>query len=517
MVPSPSTDPHETLSGRSRAILLKGTPREYDTLEFHVSSKAGMLWEYINPNTDDLQPLVKRPIYPNVKDLDPNTSSELELEPEVDAKFQKASKSFDRQQTLYLTQEKALAENDFKPSNIVRIYEVDARYKEALKTNGIQMDTWLSKYGRAYTEAEELQIPAVAGFHGHLDFLKAVNTFSPDFAVTQTAIVEGAIFDGKDATELPSVRELVRRFRSHMRLRKAQGITAEQLSRGAFGVTLNGETPNQTGPSQNAPNTNNSNRNGNRHSNRQCLCGVVHIFKECPYICPKVRPNGWTEDPEVKKKVEEHIVNGTDALKAAVKRARKESELQTPQSAPALFVGGLPSPIDPQADSVTTGYSLKRSTLLNTCSDFHVGNRKADFIDLHPPTVGGRLLAGGKYLDVLGEGTRRIAFTTPEGKTNAFFLKGCLYVPEMHTNLASYRLFQLVGIYWNHETDVVYHKKSRTSRTQMAKVRWIERQPVIHHVEVTAENNDDDAVPPAAFIVAQEPNGTVPEDESDLE
>ncbi|RYO76510.1 hypothetical protein DL764_010291 [Monosporascus ibericus] len=553
MVPSPSTDPDET-SGRLRAFLLKkGTPREYDTLEFHVSSRAGMLWEYINPNTTRAPALVKRPIYPIVKDFDSNASSELDLNPEADAKFQKALKVFDRQQTLFIAQEKALAEvsaflnqsvhpdhhwvywkkatlrgrllalkSEFKPSNNARIYEVDARYKEALKTNRIQMDAWLSKYWRAYTEAEELQIPAVAGFHGHLDFLKAVNAFSPDFSVTQTATVEEAMFDGKDATELPSVQKLVERFRSHMRLRKAQGVTAEQLSRGAFGVTLNGETPSQTGPSQNT--SNNSNRNNNQNGNRNsfqpprtCICGDIHFFKECPYICSKIRASGWTEDPEVRKKVDEHIANGTDALRAAVKRARKESKLQTPQSASALFVRGLPSPTDPQANSVTTGYSLKRSTLLDTCSDFHVGNRKADFIDLHPPTVGGRLLAGGKYLDILGEGTRKIALTTPDGRTNAFFLKNCLYVPEMHTNLASHRLFQQVGIYWNHETDVVYHKESRTSRTEMAKIRWIERQPVIHHVEVTPENNNDDVVPPAVFTATQEPDGLVPEDESDPE
>ncbi|RYO80800.1 hypothetical protein DL764_009848 [Monosporascus ibericus] len=490
MVPSPSTDPDET-SGHLRAFLLnKGTPRElFD--KFHVSSRAGMMWEYINPSTTR----APAPIYPIVKGFDSNASSKLNLNPEADAKFQKALKVFDRQQTLFITQEKALAEvsaflnqsvhpdhhwvywkkatlrgrllalkNEFKPSNNARIYEVDARYKEALKTNRIQMDAWLSKYWRAYTEAEELQIPAVAGFHGHLNFLKAVNTFSPDFSVTQTATVKEAMFDGKDATELPSVQKLVKRFRNHMRLRKAQGVTAEQLSRGTFGITLNGKTPSQTGPSQNT--SDNSSRNNNQN------------------------------DPKVRKKVDKRIANGTDALRTAVRRTKKESKPQTPQSASALFVKGLPSPTDPQANSVTTGYSLKRSTLLDPYSDFHVDNRKADFIDLHPPTVGGRLLAGGKYLDILGEGTRKIALTTPDGRTNAFFPKNCLYVPEMDTNLASHRLFQQVEIYWNYETDVVYHKESRTSRTEMAKIRWIERQLVIHYVE---------------------PDGLVPEDESDPE
>ncbi|RYP66174.1 hypothetical protein DL771_007950 [Monosporascus sp. 5C6A] len=366
MVPSPSKDLDETSSGHLRAFLLnKGTPREYDTLEFHVSSKAGFLWDYINPNNAQAPPLLKRHVFPNFKDFDPNASNELDLKSEADTRFQKAVKIHDREQTLFLAQEEALAEvsgflnqsvhpdhhwvywkkatlrerlaalrSEFKPSNNARIYEVDARYREALKTSRIQMDAWLSRYWGVYTEAEELQIPAIAGYHGHLDFLKAVNAFSPDFSVTQTAAVKKAMFDGKDVNELPSVQKLVKHFRSYMRLRKAQGLTARQLSRGTLGVTLNGETPNQTGSSQgysqgssnNNNSRRNSNQNGNRHANRECLCGVVHLFGGCPYICPSVRPDGWTEDPEIRKQVDERIANGTFALKRAVKLAQKESK-----------------------------------------------------------------------------------------------------------------------------------------------------------------------------------------------
>ncbi|RYP46349.1 hypothetical protein DL768_007412 [Monosporascus sp. mg162] len=60
----------------------------------------------------------------------------------------------------------------------------------------------------------------------------------------------------------------------------------------------------------------------------------------------------------------------------------------------------------------------------------------------------------------------------------------------------------------------------------MAKIRWIERQPVIHHVKVTVKNDADDVVTSAAFAVAEKPEEpeepekpevAVPEDESDLE
>ncbi|RYP75313.1 hypothetical protein DL771_002409 [Monosporascus sp. 5C6A] len=396
-----SADPDGYSSGQTpRFLLKKGTPREYDTLEFHVSTKAGMLWTYINPNVAQVPPLLPMPVLPEPQQFQPGATDEATLDASNYTKYERALKSYDRKQTLYIAQEKALAEvsiflnqsvhpdhhwvywkkatfrerlvalkNEFKPSNNARIYEVDARYKQALKTN------------------------------------RAVNAYSPDFSVTQIATVEDAMFGGKDPAELLPVQKLVERFRSHMRLRKAQGATAEQLSRGAFGVTLNGETLNQTGAfsdnrnnnrNNNSSQNNNGSRNngsgdGNNRLTPKCFCGEFYRFKGCPYI-----------------------------------------------------------------------------------------NKN----------VNGKLLAGGKYLDIVGEGTRRITLTTLTG-----------------------RLFQQAGIYWNHETDVVYYK---ATGTKMAKVNWIERQPVIHHIEVTAENNDDDTVP-TAFAVAEEPTATVPEDESDLE
>ncbi|RYP65143.1 hypothetical protein DL770_009062 [Monosporascus sp. CRB-9-2] len=261
MVPSPSTDPDETSSGRSTTLLLKsGTPREYATLEFHVSSKAGLLWEFVNPNAITVPPLLTNPTLPEPVNFQASAADEQALDQTNYMKYTRALKSYDRKLSLFRDQEKAIAEviafldqsvhpdhqwvywkeptlreklqalrAKFKPSYSSRIYEVDARYKEALKTNRIQMDTWLSKYSKAYTEAEELQIPAVAGFHGHLDFLKAVSAFSPAFSVTQTARVEEVMFDDEDATKLPTVQKLVEFFKYHMRLRKAQGAITEQF------------------------------------------------------------------------------------------------------------------------------------------------------------------------------------------------------------------------------------------------------------------------------------------------
>ncbi|RYP67948.1 hypothetical protein DL771_006981 [Monosporascus sp. 5C6A] len=145
----------------------------------------------------------------------------------------------------------------------------------------------------------------VAGYHGHLNFLKAVNAYSPDFSVTQIITVKDAMFGSKDPAELPPVQKLVERFRSHIRLRKAQGATAEQLLRGAFGVTLNGETPNQTDISSdnrnnNRNNNSNQNNNGSRNNgngngnNRpipKCFYKKLYRFKGCPYINKNVKPD----------------------------------------------------------------------------------------------------------------------------------------------------------------------------------------------------------------------------------
>ncbi|RYO89404.1 hypothetical protein DL763_005672 [Monosporascus cannonballus] len=108
---APTSDPDSYFSGQNpRFLLKKGTPREYDTLEFHVSTKAGMLWAYINPNVAQMPPLLPMPTFPNPSYFQHGVTDKLGLSLDNYTKYERALKSYDRKQSLFFVQEKALAE-----------------------------------------------------------------------------------------------------------------------------------------------------------------------------------------------------------------------------------------------------------------------------------------------------------------------------------------------------------------------------------------------------------------------
>ena len=51
----------------------------------------------------------------------------------------------------------------------------------------------------------------------------------------------------------------------------------------------------------NRNNGNNENNNYRDYLNRKYLCEIMHLFNKYLYICEKIRPNGWTKDPKIRK------------------------------------------------------------------------------------------------------------------------------------------------------------------------------------------------------------------------
>ena len=40
-------------------------------------------------------------------------------------------------------------------------------------------------------------------------------------------------------------------------------------------------------------------RRGPNKPPRACLCGINHLFLDCPYIIPSIQPQGWQPDPQI--------------------------------------------------------------------------------------------------------------------------------------------------------------------------------------------------------------------------
>src|SRR5205085_3835800 len=61
---------------------------------------------------------------------------------------------------------------------------------------------------------------------------------------------------------------------------------------------------------------------------RECLCGVIHRFKECPYPIETKRTSGWKPDPKVEQKIEEKL-RTNPRLKGIIDRLRQETKETT--------------------------------------------------------------------------------------------------------------------------------------------------------------------------------------------
>ena len=58
-------------------------------------------------------------------------------------------------------------------------------------------------------------------------------------------------------------------------------------------------------PSSSGDNKGNDNDNSSKEKHKvKCICGMEHLFKNCPYVNPAVQPAHWTPDTDMQAKFE---------------------------------------------------------------------------------------------------------------------------------------------------------------------------------------------------------------------
>lgn len=151
-----------------------------------------------------------------------------------------------------------------------------------------------------YREADQLKLPDVTGSRSIYDFLGAVKSFDSQFTTFQ----EGHIaLLAETNQKLPSIYDMLERYRNHRHVTQVTSAVTKAPSHSAF-ATLQGEKP--TDSSSTPP--------------RQCLCGELHYFSQCPYLIPSKRNRGWKADREIQKAMDEKIENNS-GLKRAIQYA----------------------------------------------------------------------------------------------------------------------------------------------------------------------------------------------------
>jgi len=61
---------------------------------------------------------------------------------------------------------------------------------------------------------------------------------------------------------------------------------------------------------------------GEKKDTRPCLCGGIHRFSQCLYFIPSLRPANWTEDLDIRKKIDATL-RDKPGLKNVIKVARQ--------------------------------------------------------------------------------------------------------------------------------------------------------------------------------------------------
>ena len=162
-----------------------------------------------------------------------------------------------------------------------------------------------------YTEYKELKLPEVHGHRVVRDFVFAVEKTSPEFTQFWRNKLVRIKRKGK---ELPYIFNLIKEFRT---LKREEAAAKGKTLDGTFATTFKGElitlTPKEA-----------SNNVGKGQRPIICICGGKHKFKACYYLVPELRPEGWVENKDVRKKVDKKLFRNS-RIESAAKHAREEA------------------------------------------------------------------------------------------------------------------------------------------------------------------------------------------------
>src|SRR5437667_912555 len=173
----------------------------------------------------------------------------------------------------------------FKPTNDMRKEEVIAKYFQLQHPpKNHDQSTWLQKWDEVFDEGDDLGIPHMKENQPLKDFINAVEEADTGFHSYWKQHIRNT-----KANELPSLHEIVQRFRETRPRPKPKGS--------AFSAIFQGQT------AEDGDNDTQKKKDGTTRK-REYVCGKKHLFKYCYYLIESRRPADWKPDLEVQKAIE---------------------------------------------------------------------------------------------------------------------------------------------------------------------------------------------------------------------
>src|SRR5438045_3249893 len=234
------------------------------------------------------------------------------------------------------------------PTDRARKIEL-ARTYQSLKRPPRQMpvERWLQQWEKIYTDAKKLELPEVQDDRPLYDFLLVIKSLEPTFAVTHEVLIAQKT---KEDQDLLTLYNLVEDFRNH---RCITQTTTTKPSHSAF-ATFQGET-------------------ASSNVRKPCVCGDMHLFRQCPYLIEFRQLTDWKPDPKVQRQIDEALEKSAK-LRASVGRARRWAE-HNKNNVDSSDINNRPS----STERSTLSASSNAPTPSNTIGSFAVYDSTNDF------------------------------------------------------------------------------------------------------------------------------------------
>ncbi|KAN0087162.1 hypothetical protein V8E54_000850 [Elaphomyces granulatus] len=321
------------------------------------------------------------------------------------------------------------------PSHEMRRQEVLQRYY-ALKhyPRGEDLCLWVDKWIRIESELKNARCIEL-------------NSMKSDFISVNQLVSESYTTTWEDKFHEDSVTfvELAQAFRNHYQ----RNAYKRHATRSTFQATLNGKKPEEDKPEADY---------GKKKDTRPCLCGEIHRFSQCLYFIPSLRPANWTEDLEIRKKIDAtlrdkpSLRNAIRVARQGVKNAEKKknsgegngshtSTSATDHSTPSENFSAKHVTFNTHRFTGFTqsDYALRKSFIADNAADTHVINHhyRNRLVNFRPGIPGDSLLHGNSSSQVAGYGDATVYTKDENGMQVKLTIKDVIYVPDFHTNIVS--------------------------------------------------------------------------------
>ena len=233
------------------------------------------------------------------------------------------------------------------------------------------------------------------------------------------------------------------------------------------------------------------------NSEKKCICGKKHRFKDCYYLLKDLRPEGWTPDKSIEKIIEEKLAKNhrldkiiksvRDKHAKQVEKVGKEEKSSSEKSDPAAFAvsiapAGSSVSILPAAPprsfskfavaSEPEPHRLVNCWTLDCGTDIHVCNDPERFQLTRIANTDDKLMAGKTVYSIDGYGTVDITAQGPHGPVPIRLLDVALS-SGFFTNLVCLSKLTKKGVHWDTEHSHLHQKGKTFCRTKQIGGHWV--------------------------------------------